>query len=222
MYTAFTQANLKNSILNQKKALKQAMQQEYVDRSLFESVLPESELKEDLLLIQFKLIDKRNFKTVNTFSFINVPLSKTNDSNVNTLLDIMKKIKKMQRTDIKKKGKPDFMPFNKSILTRVLANQLQKKNILVLSHFSKKSVIDHFKNSSGPAKNLFNQIDVVFGEDPDILIKKKMNSSQSLKMLQSKFKKDTAQIFDQLEQFRDGSKSMEVFTEQIAASMPKS
>lgn len=134
----------------------------------------------------------------------------------------MKKIKKMQRTDIKKKGKPDFMPFNKSILTRVLANQLQKKNILVLSHFSKKSVIDHFKNSSGPAKNLFNQIDVVFGEDPDILIKKKMNSSQSLKMLQSKFKKDTAQIFDQLEQFRDGSKSMEVFTEQIAASMPKS
>jgi hypothetical protein len=66
----------------------------------------------------------------------------------------------------------------------------------VLSHFSKKSVIDHFKNSNGPAKNLFNQIDSIFGEDPDIMIRKKMNCSQSLKILQSKFKKDTATIND--------------------------
>jgi hypothetical protein len=100
------------------------MQQEYVDRSLFDMVLPESELKEDLLLIQFKLIDKRNFKTVNTFSFINVPLAKITDCNVNTLLEIMKKSKKMQRQGGKKKMKPDFLPFNKSILTRVLASQL--------------------------------------------------------------------------------------------------
>ena len=53
-------------------------------------------------------------------------------------------------------------------------------------------------------------------------MKKKMNCSQSLKMLQSKFKKDTAQILSELEKFRDGSKSMEVFTQQAAASLPKS
>ena len=108
--------------------------------------------------------------------------------------------------------KTDFMPYNKSILTRVIASQLQRYNVLVLSHFSKKSVIEHFKSSSGPAKNLFNQIDSIFGEDAYVLDKKKLNSAQALKTLQSKFKKDTSQIFGQLEQFRDGTKSMEVYT----------
>jgi len=187
-----------------------------------QQAIVDSELKEDLLLIQFKLINKKNFKTVNTFSFINVPLNKVTDNNVSTLLEIMKKTKKQQRNPKRKtNAKSDFMPYNKSILTRVIAMQLQKYNVLVLSHFSKKSVTDHFKNSSGPAKNLFNQIDSIFGEDPYICDKKKLNHQQALKLLQSKFKKDTAQIFGQLEQFRDGTKSMEVYTQQAAASLPK-
>jgi len=36
----------------------------------------ETELKEDILLIQFKLVEKQSYKTRNTFSFINIPLSK--------------------------------------------------------------------------------------------------------------------------------------------------
>jgi hypothetical protein len=120
-------------------------------------------LKEDLVIIQFKLVNKNSFKTSNTISFINVPLAKQGDNNINTLLEIMKKFKRQQNhkpptTTSKKKQnliKTDFMPFNKSILTRVLAQQLQKQNIICLSHFSKSSVQQHFRNGTGPAKNLF-------------------------------------------------------------------
>lgn len=219
VYTAFTQANLKNSILHQKKALKQAQLHDSIDNKETQ----ETELKEDLIVIQFKLIDKKSFKTNNTFTFINVPLSKQSDNNVNTLLEILKKFRKQQNqkhtTVAKKKGgvKADFLPFNKSILTRVMAQQLQKHNIICLSHFSKTSVVNHFKNSTGPAKNLFCQIENIFGEDNGILTKKKLNHQQALKMLQSKFKKETSQIFNQLDQFREGSKSMEVYTQQTAA-----
>ena len=59
------------------------------------------------------------------------------DNNVSTLLEIMKKFKKPQRPTAGKAHKSDFMPYNKSILTRVIAQQLQKNNILCLSHFSK-------------------------------------------------------------------------------------
>lgn len=89
----------------------------------------ETELKEDLIVIQFKLVHKETFRTQNTFSFINIPLAKQNDNNVNTLLEILKKFKKtsnakppMSMASKKKpQAKNDFLPFNKSILTRVMA-----------------------------------------------------------------------------------------------------
>jgi hypothetical protein len=57
-------------------------------------VYKETELKEDLLVIQFKIVNKNSYKTVNTFSFINTPLAKAQDNNISTLLEILKKIKK--------------------------------------------------------------------------------------------------------------------------------
>lgn len=57
-----------------------------------------------------------------------------------------------------------------------MAQQLQKHNIICLSHFSKVSVMNHFKNSTGPAKNLFCRIESIFGEDPGIFTKKKLNN----------------------------------------------
>jgi len=57
-----------------------------------------------------------------------------------------------------------------------MAHQLQKHNIICLSHFSKGSVLNHFNNSAGPAKNLFCQIENIFGEEPGIFTKKKLNS----------------------------------------------
>lgn len=100
--------------------------QEYYEDSKIGSQYKETELKEDLVVIQFKLIDHESFKTKNTFTFINVPLSKQADNNVSTLLEILKKFKKQQNqkppTQPKKKDqKADFLPFNKSILTRVMA-----------------------------------------------------------------------------------------------------
>lgn len=102
---------------------------------------------------------------MNTFSFINVPLAKVQDNNITTLLEIMNKFKKQSNMKLsKKKSNNDFIPYNKSILTRVMAEQLQRNNILVLSHFSKASISMNFKHSQGPAKNLFNQIDNLFGD----------------------------------------------------------
>ena len=89
----------------------------------------------------------------------------------------------------KKKNSTDFIPYNKSILTRVMAEQLQRNNILVLSHFSKASINMNFKHSQGPAKNLFNQIDNLFGDQPGIMARKKLNDQQAMKVLQTKFKK---------------------------------
>jgi len=50
--------------------------QETQEDSKTSSEYKETELKEDLIVMQFKLIDKTSFKTQNTFSFINLPLSK--------------------------------------------------------------------------------------------------------------------------------------------------
>lgn len=75
----------------------------------------------------------------------------------------------------KKKAQSDFIPYRKSILTRVIAEQLQRNNFLVLSHYSKYSIGMHFKHGSGPAKNLFSQIDSLFGDRPGVITKKKLN-----------------------------------------------
>ena len=117
IYTAFTQANLKNSILHQKQARKFSLT---YDEPI--TNYKETELKEDILTIQFKLVEKSSYKTMNTFSFINVPLAKVQDNNVTTLLEIMKKFKKQSSMKTsKKKSNSDFIPYNKSILTRVMA-----------------------------------------------------------------------------------------------------
>ena len=90
VYTAFTQANLKNSILHQKQARKLA--------EISEGPVPpykETELKEDVLVIQFKLVDKQTYKSLNTFNFINLPVAKLQDNNVSTLIEILNKSKKM-------------------------------------------------------------------------------------------------------------------------------
>jgi hypothetical protein len=83
----------------------------------------ETELKEDILTIQFKLVEKDTYKTLNSFSFINVPLAKIQDNNVSTLIEILNKFKKQaaMKGFAKKKGTSDFIPYNKSILTRVIA-----------------------------------------------------------------------------------------------------
>ena len=88
----------------------------------------ETELKEDVLLIQFKLVDKGSYRTINTFNFVNLPLAKLQDNNVSTLIEILNKLKKLSGLgpylSKKRTNTNDFIPFRKSILTRVMAEQL--------------------------------------------------------------------------------------------------
>ena len=82
---------------------------------------PSNDLKAAICLIQFKTAQ-------NTISFVNMPQSA--DINYRTFSEILS-------------PKQDYLPFNKSILTRILYSQVKKRNILVVSHFTKSS-IGHF------------------------------------------------------------------------------
>ena len=53
----------------------------------------DSDFKDDLVLIQFKLINKESQKRVNSLTFLNVPLSKYTDQNITVLQEILIKLK---------------------------------------------------------------------------------------------------------------------------------
>ena len=99
-------------------------------------------------MIQFKLVRKDTMKTFNTQTFINVPTSKSTDINLHTLIEIIQKQNQKKggtaansAYNSKPKSKKDqFLPFNKSILTRILFPCLNKQNLLVISHYSKRTI----------------------------------------------------------------------------------
>ena len=54
----------------------------------------DTEFKDDIIMIQFKLSNKETSKKVNTLTFVNVPLQKLqSDANISTLQDILMKTK---------------------------------------------------------------------------------------------------------------------------------
>ena len=120
-------------------------------------------IKNDIIMIQFKLVRKDTLKTFNTHTFINVPSSKQADINLSTLNEIVSK-QSAVKTVRQKSKKDQFLPFNKSILTRILFPSLNKQNILVISHYSKKTIQKYLKIDAGtgyqpgPAKGLFNAL----------------------------------------------------------------
>ena len=99
--------------------------------------------------MQFKLVRKDTMKILNTHTFINLPTSKMQDCNISTLMEIIQKQNSTmgQSSNIKKpaKGKEQFLPYNKSILTRILYPCLNKSNFLVINHYSKKTILRHLK-----------------------------------------------------------------------------
>ena len=46
-------------------------------------------IKDDIILMQFKLVRKENMKILNTISFVNLPISKAVDINITTLTEII-------------------------------------------------------------------------------------------------------------------------------------
>jgi hypothetical protein len=73
-----------------------------------------------------------------------VPTSKQFDINIATLIEIVSKQNQTNanpsQTNLlaaSKKRKVQFLPYNKSILTRVIHKQLRCNNVLVINHYSK-------------------------------------------------------------------------------------
>lgn len=48
-------------------------------------------IKDDVVIMQFKLVRKDTLKILNTHTFVNVPISKMCDININTLMEIIHK-----------------------------------------------------------------------------------------------------------------------------------
>ena len=73
VYTAFTQANIKNSILCLKELDKES---DYSESAILLGQ-KEFEIKDEIILMQFKLVENNKYKTLNTLSFLNLPLKKS-------------------------------------------------------------------------------------------------------------------------------------------------
>lgn len=110
-------------------------------------------IKDDTVIMQFKLVKKDTMKIMNTQTFINLPISKMHDINISTLMEIIQKQNSSnsnsaggvhKKTNGTKKD-AQFLPYNKSILTRILYPCLNKCNFLVVNHFSKKTILRHLK-----------------------------------------------------------------------------
>lgn len=71
-------------------------------------------------------------KLVNTLSFLNLPVSKHMDPNFQILSEIVCRLR-----EAKSQKDLNFLPYNKSILTRVMYEQIRKHNFLAVSHFTK-------------------------------------------------------------------------------------
>ncbi len=46
-------------------------------------------IKDDIIIMQFKLVRKETMKILNTISFVNMPISKATDINIATLSEII-------------------------------------------------------------------------------------------------------------------------------------
>lgn len=46
-------------------------------------------IKDDIIMMQFKLVRKDTMKVVNTHTYVNLPTSKMNDINSSTLIEII-------------------------------------------------------------------------------------------------------------------------------------
>ena len=122
--------------------------------------------------MQFKLVRKDKMKLMNTMTFVNLPTTKLNDTNISTLIEIIQKqnVQQASTSNASKKQasrkdlqQQQFLPYNKSIMTRILYPCLSKSNLLVINHFSKKTILRHLRQpvtgyQTGPAKGLFNSL----------------------------------------------------------------
>ena len=95
-YQVYQEANHRNKVLvesQRQQAIENMMKGEPVDASkLSENEnLDLKNIKDDIVIMQFKLVRKDTMKILNTQTFINVPISKMSDINIGTLMEIIQK-----------------------------------------------------------------------------------------------------------------------------------
>ncbi len=98
------------------------------------------------------------------------------------------------------------MPYNKSILTRLIGTQMQKNNLMYLTHFSQKAVspLLHSQGSS-----VFLSLDKLFESR---MLRTKLKSQTAQKIITSNYSKEVKQIFKELKKFREGVVSFESYS----------
>ena len=92
-------------------------------------------------------------------------------------------------------------------MTRIIAPMLAKNNIIILHHLTRRSVLSHL--DKGSQAGIFLYLDKIYGEKR--LQKKKINEHEALKVLQKRFVRELKDVYDIIENFREGMKSFEVF-----------
>ena len=95
-YRVYQEANYRNKLLveSQRAQLVEALiNGEPVDpnKTLDNENLDLKNIKDDVVIMQFKLVKKDTMKILNTQTFINLPTSKMNDINISTLMEIISK-----------------------------------------------------------------------------------------------------------------------------------
>ena len=107
IYDILTEAALKNKIM-----LRQNQQEDKPS----DDIIDQANLKDDICLFQLKLVRTDTLRTINTISFINLPISKCQDQNHKILCEVLLKLNEPQG----KSKEINFLPYNKSILTRII------------------------------------------------------------------------------------------------------
>ena len=105
----------------------------------------------------------------------------------------------------------EFLPYNKSILTRIVYDQIKKNNVLVIVHLSKKALNKYLKQNmqtSGPARGMFNSIIKLGLTKYSRMVKGKVSPQQALKTLEKYFKHELQSIYQEIGQFRQGKRSL--------------
>jgi len=92
--------------------------------------------------------------------------------------------------------------------------QIKRANFLVISHYSKKSLEKFLKIQApaGPAKGMFNTL-LKFGFEKKGAVKnKKITNQEAQKLLDKYFKQDLTSVYAEINKFREGVKSLEVYS----------
>ena len=87
-----------------------------------------------------------------------------------------------------------------------------------MSHFNQKTINVHLNNDQGGGQTLFNSL-LRFGLEHRNIKRAKLTPVESHKLVERVFKDDLAGIYNEIKQFRDGIKSLEIYTEQMASQM---